>query len=179
MNISRFLTEKLRDIRNSDGNLKQILILTSLAVIFGGFGNMQGFVPSYGMPGPQPEFDGFGGMDFQPDETFGYNEEGYAPWNMGPFGQGTARPDNRKAKGKNFGSPIRHKPETEAQNPNRHPDEGKEKYTWVETDKRKKHKHHHHEEKEEKIPFEKPEDKYNNEGYAEDINSSEVPYTIE
>jgi hypothetical protein len=154
MNIGKYFSDGLKTIQNPDSNLKQILILASMAVIFVGFSSRQSLMPSYGIPEPPIDYGGFDNMGYEQNEPEGWGGEGYGPWDMG--NQGFKNSQNQKP----------------------------QKSSWVETDKKKKHKHHHHEEREENPPYNRPEPQFGeapfgSEEFSGNLNSSEVPYTVE
>jgi hypothetical protein len=123
MNISKFFNDGVKNVK-SDSNLKQILMLASLAVIVLGFGNKNLLNPRQGFAGQAMGLEQFGSQETGGHES-GMNNEDLAY-------------------------------------------------------KKKRHRHHHRE-RENKNFDHKAEVGYDNAGPApqDNINSPEVPYTVE
>lgn len=77
MNISKYFSNGIKSIKNNEGSLKQILILTSLAVIILGFGEKEGLNPAFEMAGPPMDFSGLDGFN-----TGGYAQHRYTPYDQ-------------------------------------------------------------------------------------------------
>lgn len=152
MNIGKILNDGIKNLKNSDSGLRQILILSALGVIILGFGNKGNILPVY--EGPEPSM-GFGGPDmFRPPEGYGPQgnvEGGPAEEAYGPDGWGDS----------NYNAP---------------PSYNNQNYKPSHSDRKRKHRHH---QRDDRVFPNIAQVQEGSEPPPGNPNSPEVPYIVE